>query len=48
MSGNWQTGRWHSAAKLNQQLEQALALQTQTQTQTPPTQDNPTPKGPKL
>lgn len=36
------------AAKLNQQLEQTLALQAQTQAQTPPTQDDPTPKGPKL
>lgn len=36
------------AAKLTEQMEQARALQAQTQTQTPPTQDDPTPKGPKL
>ena len=36
------------ATKLNDQIEQARALQAQNQTQTPPTQDDPGPKGPKL
>lgn len=34
------------ATKLNEQIEQARALQTQTQT--PPTQDDPGPKGPRM
>jgi GH24 family phage-related lysozyme (muramidase) len=36
------------ATKLNEQIEQARALQAQTQAQTPPTQDDPAPKGPRV